>query len=65
VMVNERRVDPTKSSARAPEVEAAIVGMICVMAGVVLLSFLLGGTINITCVAGPNGRRIETGGLMA
>jgi hypothetical protein len=47
VMVNERRVDPTKSSARAPEVEAAVVGMICVMAGVVLLSFLLGGPINI------------------
>jgi hypothetical protein len=56
VMVNERQVDPTKISARAPEVEAAVVSIICLMAGVVLLSFLLGGPINIQDIgplAGP------------
>jgi hypothetical protein len=56
VMVNEPQVDPTKSSARAPEVDTAVVSMICLMAGVVLLSFLLGGPINLQDVgplAGP------------
>jgi hypothetical protein len=56
VMVNERQVDPTKSSARAPGVDAAVVSMICLMAGVVFLGFLLGGPINIQDIgplAGP------------
>jgi hypothetical protein len=56
VMVNERQVDPTKISARAPEVEAEVVSIICLMACVVLLSFLLGGPINIQDIgplAGP------------
>jgi hypothetical protein len=46
VMVNGRQVNPTKSSARTPAVEA-VVPMICLMAGVVLLSLLMGGPINI------------------
>jgi hypothetical protein len=56
VMVKGRQVDPTKSSARTPEVEAEVISMICLMAGVVLLSFLLGGPINIQDIgafAGP------------
>ena len=51
VMVNERYVDPTKSSARASAIEAGVVSMICLMAGVVLLSFVLGGPINIEDIA--------------
>lgn len=56
VMVNARQVNPTKSSARTPAVEATVVPMICLMAGVVLLSLLMGGPINIQDIgpfAGP------------
>jgi hypothetical protein len=55
-MVKERRVDPTRASATAPEADAAVVSMICLIAGVVLLSFLLGGPINLQDIgplAGP------------